>query len=108
MLKSQPFKVGEVAAIRLVTSDEIIGEVVELDDEHLHIKKPCTLAMGQDGNVGLTPAAMLADPEKPVTYYRNQIVAVMTPRPDAEKAYTTFATGIQLATPGQAASIVTK
>jgi len=63
--------------------------------------------MGQDGNVGLTPAAMLADPEKPVTYYRSQIVAVMTPRLDAEKAYMTFASGIQLATPGQSQTIAT-
>ena len=107
MLKAaDKFKKGDVAAFRLVTSDEIIGEVVEVEGDEISIKKPCTLAMGQDGNVGLTPAAMLADPEKPVIYFRTQIVAVMTPRPDAETAYKTFATGIQLAT--APASIVTK
>ena len=105
MLKQELFKKGEVAAFRLVTSDEIIGEVVEVTDAEISLKKPCTLAMGQDGNVGLTPAALLSDPEKPVVYFRNQIVAVMEPRVDAEKAYTTFATGIQLAPPGQAQTL---
>ena len=105
MLKEQPFKKGEVAAFRLVTSDEIIGEVTDIDDVHVSIKKPCTLAMGQDGNVGLTPAAMLADPEKPVLYSLSAIVAKMSPRGDAEKAYTQFASGIQIATAGQAPNL---
>ena len=99
------FEEGEVAAFRLVSGDEIIGEVVKRHEDTVDIKKPCTLAMGQDGNVGLTPAAMLADPEKPVTYFRNQVIAVMAPRPDAEKAYTQFASGIQIATPDQAQKI---
>ena len=79
-----------------------LGEVVKRHEDTVDIKKPCTLAMGQDGNVGLTPAAMLADPEKPVSYFRSQMIAVMTPRPDAEKAYMQFASGIQLATAADA------
>lgn len=109
MLKQKSFFVeGEVVAFRLVTGDEIIGEAVEVYEDTVSIKKPCTLAIGNDGNVGLTPAAMLANPEKPVTYFRNQILAVMTAREDAVKAYTQFATGIQLATPDQASKIVQK
>ena len=102
LVEKQFFEEGEVAAFRLVSGDEIIGEVVKRYEDTVEIKKPCTLAMGQDGNVGLTPAAMLADPEKPVCYFRNQIIAVMTPRPDAEKAYVQFASGIQLATAADA------
>lgn len=105
MLKTDLFKEGEVAAFRLVSGDEILGEVVAADDNTVAIKKPCTLAMGQDGNVGLTPAALLANPEKPVTYFRNSIVAVMSAREDAVKSYTQFATGIQLATAADAQNL---
>jgi hypothetical protein len=109
MLKEKAFFTeGEVAAFRLVSGDEICGEVVQVYEDTVDIKKPCTLAIGNDGNVGLTPAAMLADPEKPVTYFRNQIIAIMVVRPDAEKAYLQFASGIQLATADQAQNIVTK
>ena len=109
MLKEKSFFTeGEVAAFRLVSGDEICGEVTKVHEDTVDIKKPCTLALGQDGNVGLTPAAMLADPEKPVTYFRNQIIAVMTVRPDAEKAYLQFASGIQLASAADAKKIVTK
>ena len=108
MLKVEKFKKGEVAAFRLSTSDEIIGEVVDVDDTTVSIKKPCTLAMGQNGSIGLTPAALLGDPEAPIVYSKSHILAVMKPRQDAEKSYTQFASGIQLATPGQTKTIVTK
>ena len=108
MLKEAPFKVGEVAAFRLVSGDEIIGEVTEATDSEVGIKKPCTLAMGQDGNVGLTPAALLANPEKSVIYNCSQMVARMAPREDAVKAYQQFASGIQIATPDQTQNIATK
>ncbi len=109
MLKEKPFfEEGEVAAFRLVTGDEILGEITARYEDTIDVKKPCTLAIGADGNVGLTPAAMLANPEKPVTYYRSQILAVMEPREDAVKAYLQFASGIQLATPDQASKIVQK
>jgi len=109
MLKEKSFfEEGEVAAFRLVSGDEILGEVVKKNDDTIDVKKPCTLAIGQDGNVGLTPAAMLANPEKPVTYFRNQIVAVMEAREDAVKAYLQFASGIQLASAADAKKIATK
>ena len=107
MLKQDNFKVGQVVAFRLVTGDEIIGEVAEANDTQVSLKKPCTLAMGQDGNVGLTPAALLANPEYSVVYFLGQIVAIMTPRADAEKAYVQATSNIQLATPDQAKNIAT-
>lgn len=107
MLKETPFKVGEVVAFRLVSGDEIIGEAIAINNNHVSLKKPCTLAMGQDGNVGLTPAALLADPEKAVVYNSAQMVAHMTPRADAVKAYNQFASGIQIATPDQTQNIAT-
>lgn len=109
MLKEKTlFEEGEVVAFRLVSGDEILGEAVTVSDDTVAVKKPCTLAIGQDGNVGLTPAAMLANPEKPVVYFRNQIVAVMEAREDAVKAYLQFASGIQLATAADAKKIATK
>jgi hypothetical protein len=107
MLKEAPYKVGEVVAFRLVSGDEILGEVTDVTDSEVSIKKPCTLAIGQDGNVGLTPAALLANPEKSVVYSLSQVMARMTPREDAVKSYMQFSSGIQLATPEQTKNIAT-
>ena len=53
------FEEGEVAAFRLVSGDEIIGEVVKRHEDTVDIKKPCTLAMGQDGKGGGKPGNLL-------------------------------------------------
>jgi len=65
--KERVFEVGKVVAIRISTSDEIIGEITSMDKESITIKKPCGLQMNQQtGEVRLAPATMLGDQEKPI------------------------------------------
>lgn len=97
MLVEKPFKVGDVIAFRIITGDEIIGEVMDCTDHTVSLKKPCTVGMGPDGKVGLTPGFILGHPDMPVIYQLGAIIATMTPREDATLSYKTFATGIALA-----------
>lgn len=97
MLAEKAFKVGEVVAFRIITGDEIIAEVLDCTDHTVSLKKPCTVGMGPDGKVGLTPAFILGHPDKPIVYQLGAIIATMTPRDDATASYQTFATGIALA-----------
>ena len=95
--KERVFEIGKVVAIRISTSDEIIGEITDMDKESITIKKPCGLQMNQQtGEVILAPATMLGDPEKPIAYQRTAIVARMTPRKDAVESYKEYASDIAL------------
>ena len=86
--KKAVFEVGKIVAFRIITGDEIIGEITLLDKESITIRKPCGLQIQpQTGEVGLAPATVLGDPTKDVAYQRNAILAVMEPREDAVKSY---------------------
>jgi hypothetical protein len=79
--KEQVFEVGKVVAFRILTGDEIIGEITSMDKESITIKKPCGLQI---------------QPHKPVAYQRSAIVARMTPRVDAVESYEEWASDIAL------------
>jgi len=95
--KETVFEVGKVVAIRIVTGDEVIGEITDMDKESITLKKPCGLQINpQSGEIILAPATMLGDPTKPVAYQRTAIVARMTPRIDALESYKDYASDIAL------------
>lgn len=106
MLEIKEFKKGEVVAFRLVTGDEILGEVTDLESNRVSIKKPCTIALSPRGEVGLAPACILGDTDAPVQYIRRQIVAIMKPRLDAVKAYNDYASNIVRPSPEQQKNII--
>jgi hypothetical protein len=95
--KESVMKEGDVVCFRLITGDEIIGKITKLTRDEVSIKKPCTVVAGPQG-AGLAPASLLGDPEHPVVYQRSAIVAIMKPRGDAESAYTSMETGLQVPT----------
>jgi len=98
--KESIMKEGDVICFRLITGDEIIGKITKLTRDEVFLKKPCTVVAGPKG-AGLAPATILGDPEHPVIYQRSAIVATMKPRTDAESAYTSMETGLQVpANPG--------
>jgi len=95
--KERVFEVGKIVAFRILTGDEIIGEITNMDKESVTIKKPCGLQINpQNGQVALAPATMLGDPDTPVSYQRSAIVARMVPRADALESYKEYASDIAL------------
>ncbi len=95
--KETVFEVGKIVAIRILTGDEVIGEITSMDKESITLKKPCGLQLNQQtGEVILAPATMLGDPTKPISYQRGAIVARMTPREDALESYKEYASDIAL------------
>lgn len=95
--KETVFEVGKIVAIRILTGDEVIGEITNMDKESITLKKPCGLQINQKtGEIILAPATMLGDPMKPIAYQRTAIVARMTPRDDALDSYKDYASDIAL------------
>lgn len=97
--KEAIFEKGKIIAIRIITGDEIIGQIVSFDRESVVLNRPCALAVQKDG-IGLAPATMLGDTSKPVTYQRSSIVATMTPNKQFLEIYKQHITEIQLPSKG--------
>lgn len=89
--------VGEVVTFRLSVGDEIIGEIVQVEDNTITLKQPLVLAGGPQG-VSLAPATLLGDSEDNITFMKTHIMCWMKTRAAAEKAYRESTTGIALAT----------
>lgn len=95
--KKAVFETGKIVAFRIVTGDEIIGEITDMDKESITIKKPCGLQIQpQTGQIGLAPATVLGDPDADVAYQRTSIIAIMEPREDAVESYKEYASDIAL------------
>lgn len=87
--------VGEVVTFRVSVGDEIIGEVLQIDDTSITLKKPLMLTGGPQG-VSLAPATLLGDGEGSITYIKTHIMCWMKTRDAAEKAYRESTSGIAL------------
>lgn len=89
--------IGDVVTFRASVGDEIIGEVVQIDNNSITLKQPLVLAGGPQG-VSLAPATLLGDSESNITYMKAHIMCWMKTRAAAEKAYRESTTGIAIAT----------
>jgi len=49
MLIQKPLDQGDIVSIKLLTGEEVLGRYVSETDTEIHVKKPCTLAMGNQG-----------------------------------------------------------
>ena len=91
---------GRVNTFMLSTGAEIIGEVTDVTDTTVTVRKPLTLGANGQGGFGLAPATLLGDSEGTITYQRSHIVAWVATRDEAEKGYQQYATGIAIAGAG--------
>lgn len=94
--KEAVFKTDKVIAFRIVSGEEIIGKITNFDSQSISIKKPCSLTIDPQGNVGLMPASFIGNPEEDVIYQRSAITAIMSPRDDAVSSYEAYASNIAL------------
>ena len=93
--KEATFEKGKIIAIRIITGDEIIGQIESFDRDYVVLNRPCALAMQEKG-IGLVPATMLGDPTKSITYQRSSIIATMTPNAQFLDVYEQHISAIQL------------
>lgn len=94
MLIQKPLDQGDVVSIKLVTSEEILGRFETITDTEIHIKKPCTLAMGQQG-MGIIPWMMTTQPD--ITKLNKSTVVAYAPTDkEIAKAYVEATSSIKL------------
>jgi hypothetical protein len=95
MLIQKPLDAGDIVSIKLLTGEEVLGRYVSETDTEIHVKKPCTLAMGQQG-MGIVAWMLTTQPE---TTKLNKHTVIAHAPTDAEiaKAYIEATSSIKLA-----------
>jgi hypothetical protein len=94
MLIQKPLDAGDIVSIKLLTGEEVLGRYVSETDTEIHVKKPCTLAMGQQG-MGIVAWMMTAQPET-TKLNKNTVIAYAPTDSEIAKAYTEATSSIKL------------
>jgi hypothetical protein len=95
MLIQKPLDQGDIVSIKLLTGEEVLGRYVSETDTEIHVKKPCTLAMGQNG-MGIVPWMMTTQPET-TKLNKHTVIAYAPTDSEIAKAYTEATSSIKLA-----------
>jgi hypothetical protein len=95
MLIQKPLDQGDIVSIKLLTGEEVLGRYVSETDTEIHVKKPCTLAMGQQG-MGIVAWMMTTQPET-TKLNKHTIIAYAPTDGEIAKAYLEATSSIKLA-----------
>ncbi len=61
MLIDTPLKKDDIIAIRLIAGEEIIGKLVEIADQFIHVSKPLALVASPQGGLAMQNYLLLGD-----------------------------------------------
>ncbi len=103
MLIRRAVKRDDIAVIKTVSGEEVIGRVVEASESSgISLRKPLTmqLVMGPNsqGGVAMVPFMLGADDIESVQFAKEHVVAVSKARPDAASSYIQQTSGITIPT----------
>jgi hypothetical protein len=84
---SVSFKFGDVVALKLSTSEEVIARIEDVENpETITLNKPMSFMMGPNG-VGLVPFFFSAPKDFKATISRTNIIAMIAPDENVAKQY---------------------
>ena len=96
MLITKGVAVGEVITLKLVTSEELVGKLVEETDAYFVIERPLTLVMSAQG-LGLQPWLFTVDANKPAKINKDKVLVVAATLKEMADNYLSGTSGIALA-----------
>jgi len=85
MLVDPPMKNGDTVTVKLSSSEEIIGKFVNEDDKQIHLSKPMTAIIHENG-MGLMPYVMTVSPETTIKFNKQLVIVTeKTAKPIADE-----------------------
>jgi hypothetical protein len=96
MLIDKGASVGEVVTLKLVTSEELVGKMIEETDTHYVIERPLTLVVSGKG-LGLQPWLFTVNDQKPVKIPKEKVIIVAATLKEMSDNYLSGTSGIALA-----------
>jgi hypothetical protein len=76
LVERSQYQPGDVINLKLVSGDEIVGELVANDTSGYELKKPCIVVTSPEG-IGLIQAMFGLDPDRENLHYRDQHVVTV-------------------------------
>jgi len=71
LVENSKYQPGDIINLKLLSGDEVCGQVVVADSDHVELKKPCIVVTSPDG-IGLLQAMFGLDPDSENLSYRDQ------------------------------------
>lgn len=100
MIIQTPIKANDVIAMKLVTSEEVIAKVLDINDKQIIVSKPLAMTLmptnNGGANVAFVPWSLAMDESEKVTFERSSIVATYKARKEAQATYVQQTTGLTI------------
>ncbi len=94
LLKKSKPKAGDYVALKLVSGDEIITKIKEINNDEISVSKPIAVIMAPNGAMAFVPFMFGADEESDLIFKTNQVVAMAHAREEFKNAYIENTSGI--------------
>jgi hypothetical protein len=113
MLLATEIKTNDIVTMKLITGDEVIAKVVNVDSLTIVVTKPLTMGIARDPRNGqpgiqMAPFWMLgADNEQKFPISKNNIVCMVKASSDAVKGYTAHTSGLAIPSGSDSSSLLT-
>jgi hypothetical protein len=96
MIITKGIAVGEVVTLKIVTGEELIGKLTEINDDYYMIHRPLVLVMSQQG-LGLQQWTFTANTDKSFKISKDKIIMIADTVKEMSTQYLSGTTGIALA-----------
>jgi hypothetical protein len=73
LVEQSKYRAGDIINLKLMSGDEIVGELVSTPTANYELRKPCIVVTSPDG-IGLLQAMFGLDPDQENLTYRDQHV----------------------------------
>lgn len=73
LVEKNKYQVGDIINLKLISGDEVVGELVHIDDYVYDLKKPCVVVTSPEG-IGLIQAMFGLDPDQESLKYKSHHV----------------------------------
>ena len=95
MLIQKPISANDIVTIKLMTGEEVMATLINLDGDTITVKKPSTIASNGQG-MGIVPWMMTSRTES-VEINKTAVIAMALTEEEIAKAYTETTSSIKLA-----------
>jgi hypothetical protein len=99
MLIETPYKNGDVVTLKLNSGEELVGKLIEENEDVYRIKTPLTLVMSQQG-VGLQQYLFTAESDKTHSFKKSSVTIITKTMKQFADAYQTQTSGLVTAPAG--------
>ena len=86
-------KVGETYTFKLTSGEEVLGKVLEVEDNYISLKDPVSVAPGPQG-LGLMQSMFTADPKDPARLNINNVTIFALTDESVKAKYIEATTGL--------------